>query len=203
MNTIINFANKIHDLLNLTRKIDFLGPLALRLYLVPIFWMAGTHKLEGFDDIVEWFGNSEWGLGLPMPFVMALLATATEILGAVFLLFGFAVRYIAIPLIFTMLVAIFAVHGEYGWQSIADPNGSFANERVMESAQKLDYAKEILKEHGNYDWLTSSGNFVILNNGIEFAVTYLFMLLMLLFSGAGRFASIDYWIHRKFRAKSE
>lgn len=203
MNTIINLANKAHDLLDLTRKVDFLGPLALRLYLVPIFWMAGTHKLDGFEGIVEWFGNTEWGLGLPMPFVFAVLATATEILGAVFLLLGFAVRYIAIPLIFTMLVAIVSVHGEYGWQSIADAGGSFANERVMTSVDKLDAAKEILKEHGNYDWLTSSGNFVVLNNGIEFAATYLIMLLMLMFSGAGRYVSLDFWIHKKFRHNND
>jgi putative oxidoreductase len=36
---------KLHALLNLTRKLDFLGPLALRLYLVPIFWMAGLKKI--------------------------------------------------------------------------------------------------------------------------------------------------------------
>ena len=38
--------NRLQNLLDTTRTIDFLAPLALRLYLVPIFWMAGTHKLE-------------------------------------------------------------------------------------------------------------------------------------------------------------
>lgn len=193
------WLNRFHDLLDFSRKADFLGPLALRLYLVPVFWMAGTHKLAGFDGIVEWFGNSEWGLGLPFPLLMAVLATGTEIIGAICLAAGFAVRYLAVPLIFTMIVAIVSVHGEFGWQAIADPSAPFANERVMESADKLARAKAILKEHGNYNWLTSSGNFVVLNNGIEFAMTYLVMLLMLFFSGAGRIFSLDYWIAKRFR----
>ena len=33
---------KPQELLNLTRKADFLGPLALRLYLAHVMWMAGT-----------------------------------------------------------------------------------------------------------------------------------------------------------------
>ena len=71
--------NKLYELLELTKKVDFLAPLALRLYLVPIFWMAGTKKWGSFDSTVEWFGNSDWGLGLPFPLVLAFLATWTEI----------------------------------------------------------------------------------------------------------------------------
>ena len=43
---------KGYGLLNSSKKLDFLAPLLMRLYLVPIFWMAGTHKIEGFDNIV-------------------------------------------------------------------------------------------------------------------------------------------------------
>jgi len=35
------------------------------------------------------------------------------------------------------------------------------------------------------------------SNGIEMAVTYSIMLLILLFSGGGRFLSLDYWVSRK------
>jgi len=35
------------------------------------------------------------------------------------------------------------------------------------------------------------------NNGIEFAVTYSLMLLILLFQGGGRFISLDYWVSNK------
>ena len=189
-------------LLNKSQKLDFLAPLLLRMYLVPVFWMAGSKKVEGFDGIVEWFGNSDWGLGLPFPFLMAFLATATEFFGAIALFFGVAVRWFSIPLMITMLVAAGTVHWDNGWQAITDPSAPFANERVVEAANKLVIVKNVLQEHTNYDYITSSGSVVMLNNGIEFSMTYFVMLLALLFIGAGRYVSIDYWIERKLYQKS-
>ena len=174
--------------------VDGLATLALRFILVPVFWMAGMQKLNHFDSTVEWFGNSDWGLGLPLPWLLALLATATELLGAILLALGLLTRLIAVPLIITMLVAIISVHWENGWQAIADPQAAFATESVMASSEKLERARDILREHGNYNWLTSSVKFVILNNGIEFAAIYLSMLLALLFLGGGRYVSVDYWL---------
>ncbi|GAA0355698.1 DoxX family protein [Bowmanella denitrificans] len=196
---LFQFFTRLHLQFDKTRALDFLAPLALRFYLVPVFWMAGVNKLEGFDNVVQWFGNEDWGLALPFPYLLALLATWTEILGAVLLLLGFAVRYISIPLMITMLVAAFSAHWQNGWQAIADPSGLFANQQVLDSADKLARAKTILQEHGHYEWLTSSGNFVILNNGIEFSITYFVMLLVLFFAGAGRFISMDYWFARNTR----
>ena len=187
---------KIHSLLNKTRSVDFLAPLMLRMYLVPVFWMAGTKKIDGFEDIVQWFGNTEWGLGLPFPFLMAILATATEFFGAIALFFGVAVRWFSIPLMITMIVAAGTVHWDNGWQAITDPNAPFATERVIEAADKLAIVKDVLQEHTNYDYITSSGSVVMLNNGIEFSVTYFIMLLALLFLGAGRYISVDYWVER-------
>jgi uncharacterized membrane protein YphA (DoxX/SURF4 family) len=187
----------LYGFMESTTAANFLGPLALRLYLVPVFWMAGTKKWDGFDSTVAWIGNPDWGLGLPFPLVLAFLATWTEILGALSLLLGLAVRWVALPLMFTMIVAATTVHLEHGWQAIADPGAPFANERVEASAEKLERARSILRQHGNYEWLTSSGGIVILNNGIEFAATYFIMLLALFFTGAGRFVSLDYWIGRK------
>jgi len=188
---------KLHAGLNFTKKVDFLAPLFLRLYLVPIFWMAGTKKIESFDSTVSWFGNTEWGLGLPFPFLMAVLATATEFFGAIALFFGLAVRWFSIPLMITMIVAAGAVHWDNGWQAITDPSAPFANERVIEAANKLVIVKDVLKEHTNYDYITSSGSIVMLNNGIEFSITYFVMLLALLFMGAGRYISADYWIEKQ------
>lgn len=199
INKIAAFYFRIHDgILGRLQPLDGLAPLALRLYLVPVFWMAGTHKVADFDGIVDWFGNADYGLGLPFPFLMALLATGTEVIGAVLLLLGLATRWIAIPLMVTMLVAAFAVHAPNGWQAIADAGAPFANERVMEAPEKLERARSILQEHGHYEWLTSSGDFVILNNGMEFAVTYFVMLLALFFLGGGRYVSVDYWLARRF-----
>lgn len=200
-NAVINFANRLQDVLNSTRCADGLAPLLLRLYLAPIFLQAGWNKLSHFEDTAAWFGNPEWGLGLPMPEVMAALAAGTEFIGGILLIVGLAVRWVSIPLMITMLVAAFAVHWENGWLAIADGGSWLANERVMEAQDRLAAAKSILQEHGNYSWLTGRGSVVILNNGIEFAITYFVMLLSLFFTGAGRFVSVDYYVEKCFRDK--
>ncbi|MEJ2743736.1 MAG: DoxX family protein, partial [Gammaproteobacteria bacterium] len=110
------------------RRFEFLAPLMLRLYLAPIFIAVGLHKATHFGDIVSWFGNAVWGLGLPFPVVMAFLATVTEIGGGFCLLFGLANRLLSVPLMITMIIAIVTVHGEKGWFAIApsDPEASVA-----------------------------------------------------------------------------
>lgn len=196
---MLAMLNKLQDMLEITFKAGFLAPLLLRLYLAPVFYMAGINKYNSFDETVAWFGNPDWGLGLPMPWPMAFLATATELAGAVLLLLGFATRWISIPLMFTMVVAMFTVHWHNGWLAISTGSGLFATERTMGAIDRLDRAKSILREHGNYSWLTENGSFVVLNNGIEFAATYFIMLLALLYLGAGQYVSVDYWIARKYR----
>ena len=85
-----------------------------------------------------------------------------------------------------------------GWH-VSDASSWLANERVLDAAEKKQRIISILQEHGNYEWLTSSGSVTILNNGIEFAITYFIMLLALFFLGAGRIVSLDYWIHRRVK----
>ncbi len=199
MQALVDMYNRLHDaIFDRTQSLSFLGPLALRLYLVPVFWIAGRNKMNGFDNVVQWFGNPDWGLGLPMPWLMAALATGTEVIGAVLLFLGLAVRWISIPLMITMLVAMFTVHWHNGWQAVHDLQSAGVTERTGEAIQRLDAAKDILKEHGNYSWLTEMGNFVISNSGIEWAVTYFVMLLALFFTGAGGL-SLDKLLSRTFR----
>jgi len=181
-----------------TKVLDFIAPLLLRLYLVPILWMAGSKKFSNFSSTADWFGNEDWGLGLPLPYLFVFLVASTEVLGAIFLLLGFGVRLISIPLMITMLVAGFTVHLKNGWLAIAEGSGIFSSDRTAGAIERLDAAKSLLQNYGNYDWLTENGNFVILNNGVEFAATYFIMLLVLFFIGAGNFVSVDYWLKRKF-----
>ncbi|MES2720192.1 MAG: DoxX family protein [Pseudomonadota bacterium] len=185
--------------LSFLRHVDGLPALGLRLYLVPVLWMAGMQKYASFDDTVSWFGDPDFGLGLPMPWLMAFLAMATELGGAVLLAVGLATRWVSIPLLITMIVAILTVHGEFGWQAIADASAPFANERVMQAVANLDSIRALVREHGDYDALTGSGSIVILNNGIEFAATYALMLLALMASGGGRYVSLDYFWARWLR----
>lgn len=198
----------LHKLLDKSLAFEGIAPLLLRLYLAPVMIQGGWTKYQGFTGIVDWFGNDDYGLGLPFPFILAFLATAAELVGGIFLLFGLATRWVAIPLMVTMLVATFTVHWANGWAAIADASSWMAdgtillNETVLNAPDKLAAAKDILQEHGNYQWLTSSGKFVVLNNGIEFAITYFVMLLSLFFTGGGKYTSIDYFLRKKFIAKN-
>ena len=187
---------------------DGIPLLLLRLYLAPVMIQAGWNKASSFDSIVDWFGNDDYGLGLPMPLVMAFLATAAELVGGVLLLLGALTRLVSIPLMVTMIVAMVSVHAKNGWLAIADASSWLAdgtillNENIMAAPEKLSAAKSLLQEHGHYDWLTSSGYFVVLNNGIEFAATYFIMLLVLFIYGGGRFFSVDYYVNKSMRSKS-
>jgi uncharacterized membrane protein YphA (DoxX/SURF4 family) len=184
--------------LNVIKHTEGLAALSLRIYLAPVLMQAGYNKLSHFEDTAAWFGNPDWGLGLPMPEVMTALAAGTELFGGFLLLIGLATRIVALPMMATMVVAAFAVHLPNGWLAIADASSWLANEQVLASAEKLSAAKAILQQHGNYEWLTSSGNFVILNNGIEFAITYLIMLFAIFALGGGRYTSVDYFISRRY-----
>ena len=204
---------------------DFLSPLLFRAILAPVMIIAGYNKLRLGDQeanfleqllpkqhIVDWFGNSEWGLGLPAPDLLAFLAGWTEFGGGWLLLLGLGVRVVAVPLMVTMLVAAFTVHWDNGWHAIAPSNGATSPAMVLhwlgidagtaslqnsdEVATRLGRIKDILETHGRTDYLYGRGGVVILNNGIQFAVLYFGMLLSLFFTGAGRWLSLDYWISR-------
>lgn len=200
MSVIIKLMNWVQDLFDtVAGAFYFICPLLLRLYLAPIFWMAGSKKVTNIDSTIEWFGNKEWGLGLPFPELMAWMASLTEAGGAVLLFMGLGTRWISIPLMATMIVAVVTVHLQNGWLAVAEGAGFFATDRTMGAIERLDRAKDILKEHGDYSWLTENGSIVVLNNGIEFAATYFLMLFALLVIGGGKYISLDYWIARKFR----
>lgn len=195
---------RYQKIINSLSNIDGIAPLLIRLYLAPIFIQAGWNKLTAFESTVQWFGNADWGLGLPFPELMATLAIGAEFFGGWLLLFGLFTRLISLPLMVTMLVAAFSVHIKNGWLVLADSSSwladgtIFLNESIMAAADKKQAAIEILKEHGNYEWLTSSGSFTILNNGIEFSITYLIMLVALFFLGAGRYTSVDHYLAKRF-----
>lgn len=203
-----------HDgVVALLKRLAFISPLMMRLYLAPVMIAAGLSKVYHLDATAQWFEHS---LGLPEPMLMAQLAAYTELIGGFCLLFGFALRWACIPLLITMAVAAVTVHWPNGWFAIApsDPLNSAAKpladiglpaareslENSVEVGRRLERASAILQEHGNYPWLTAKGNFVVLNNGIEFAATYFIMLLALLISGAGRWLSLDFYLDRQCRA---
>ncbi len=215
MQAMIELYYRFHEwLFGKLKHLSGLPILMIRLYLGPIMIIAGLNKFANIEDIISWFGNPDWGLGLPAPAFMAYLATFTEIIGGWALVLGFGTRWVSIPLMITMVVAAVTAHLDNGWSAIAASNaetnvGKFwswfgfgdaaANQAAAEEvASRVSKARELLATHGNSSWLNAKGNFVILQNGIEFAATYFIMLFVLLFSGGGKYFSVDYWINRKF-----
>lgn len=173
-----------------SRGVDFLVPLAIRLYLLPIFLDGAHSKIVGFPALVTWFGapHAQGGLGMPAPLLMALLATAAEAVGCVALIFGLFTRLAVVPLLVTMSVALLTVHWSHGWAALAP--------KAAESTLRLQAFMEWLAQNfpGRFNYITELGDPVILNNGVEFTVTYLIMLAALFFYGGGRYVSLDYWI---------
>lgn len=206
----MNFLYSIRQRL---QYFDGLASLGLRLFLAPIFIHAGMGKLQFMADnvslferlqanpnVVAWFGNSDWGLGLPAPDLLAALAGWTEFLGGWLLLFGLFTRLIALPLMFTMIVAAVTAHWDNGWHALPEAKltvpWEWRMDLIEEGNDRKTRAISILKEHGNYQYLTEAGSFTVLKNGIEFAATYFLMLLVLFFYGGGRYLSLDYWLFK-------
>ena len=94
-------------------KLTDLPPLFMRLMLAYGFYKPMTYKIKDFSGTADWFAS----LGMPFPLLNAYMAGITELLGVIFLVFGFKTRYIAFPLIITMLVAIFTVHIDNGFNA--------------------------------------------------------------------------------------
>ncbi|MFM1871953.1 MAG: hypothetical protein RL398_1375 [Planctomycetota bacterium] len=101
-----------------------LGLFALRAVLAVVFLFHGSQKLfgafggYGLDGTAQWMGS----IGIPLPFVSALLAALSETLGGVALLTGVAFRTTLIPLALTMLVAAFVGHAGKGFSAQAGGN---------------------------------------------------------------------------------
>jgi len=173
------------------RGLDFLPPLLFRLFLAPLLWVSGSQKL-GFatsSDFV-WYNPLTWlntdnpvhqatSAGLAnLPFigdsVAGLLTTSIgwlEVIGAFLLLIGFAVRWISLPLL--ALIALTGFMALNGQDIIAA-------------------LKELLMTHGYTDMSSS---------GFSKAAMYFLMLLALFFMGAGRFFSVDWFLHRRLHNK--
>ncbi|NKB99753.1 MAG: DoxX family membrane protein [Pseudomonadales bacterium] len=220
MNSTTNTIADLYDrAVGLLVHFDGVASILLRLILAPVLIGAGWEKINGNN----WFSQDL----LPFPFSIVpvelswFLASWTEFIGGICILFGLATRIWAVPLAVTMLVAAASVHWDNGWPAIApstppkvciqetDANSnSFeryikcynVNARTIEASERLTKAKSILREHGNYRYLNGSGSIVKLNSGIEFAAIYFAMLLGLLIIGGGRYFSIDYYLRRVFRS---
>ena len=77
------------------------------------FYGPATMKWGNISGIAEWFA----GMGIPFPGLNAYLAASTEMAAVILLPLGLATRFISIPLLFTMVVAIVTVHLGNGFEA--------------------------------------------------------------------------------------
>ena len=94
------------------------GIALLRVGIGGIFVAHGIQKLAvfGIGGLAGMLGP----LGIPFPTLSAIAVTAAELLGGLALVAGFATRWAALPIAFSMLVAGITVHLQQGFFA---PNG--------------------------------------------------------------------------------
>lgn len=107
---VITLYQQAADKLSSLRDLPLL---ALRLILAVGFFGPAMMKLNDIGAIAGWFES----MGMPMPTLNAYMATFTEVAGVVLLALGLATRFITIPLIIVMLVAIKTVHWGNGFEA--------------------------------------------------------------------------------------
>ena len=167
------------------RIFDFIAPLAIRLFLAPMFWVSGVKHLGLFSssDFViynpltwvntEAFQQSAAAMsntvlsGVGAESVLILIGTI-EIVAAIFLVLGFAVRWVVLALMFVVVVLGLMSMGEAGF---------------------LTTMQQLVMSHGYTD---------MANNMTEVYLVYFVLLLALFFMGAGRWFSLDWYIYRNF-----
>lgn len=80
--------------------------LVIRLFWGVLFFLTGLGKLHNIDTVITFFHS----LNIPLTTFSAYLVAFIEFVGGVLLVVGFASRLIAIPLMLTMIIALFAAH---------------------------------------------------------------------------------------------
>lgn len=173
------------------KGLDFLPPLLFRFFLAPIFWVEGSQRLGLFtgSDII-WYDPRTWldaatyqasvdtltnasgVMAVPAPNIMNGVIGGIEVAAALLLVLGFAVRWISLPLLGVVTLMGLAAF------------------KLQGTATQT--ATELLMTHG---YATP------LHNGIDATIVLVLMILALFFMGAGRFLSIDWWIHNSFYKK--
>lgn len=93
-------------------KMNSLGLLILRVAFGCFMLVHGIPKLKGFSEMSDKFPDP---LGIGSQFSL-ISAIGAEVGCSLLLILGLGTRIAALPLVFTMLIALFVVHGADPWQ---------------------------------------------------------------------------------------
>lgn len=105
---IKKLIEKFNNIANKGQSIALLG---LRLVLAYGFYETAKIKWQDIGSVADWFES----IGIIAPKFNAYLAATTEMAGVFLLALGLGVRFISIPLIITMVVAIKTAHWANGF----------------------------------------------------------------------------------------
>jgi putative oxidoreductase len=86
----------------ITDRLGFLAPLLIRLTVGLVFIGTGWGKLHSLDDVTDFFTR----LHIPFPALNARVVATTEFVGGSLLIAGLGARLVALPMAFTMVIAI-------------------------------------------------------------------------------------------------
>ena len=79
---------------------------------------------------------------------MVYIAGLTELLGGIALVIGLAVRWLAIPMLFTMMVAATTAHWDNGWHALPETQlqvpWEWRTDLIEAANVRKDRAREIL-----------------------------------------------------------
>jgi len=119
------------------------GLLLLRVGIGCLMLVHGIAKIQGYSQMADAFPDPI-GLGSKFSLIMAI---AVEVGGSLLLIIGLATRLVAIPLGFTMVVALFLVHSKDPW-----------NAKELAAAYLLVYVVLLLTGPGRFSldhcWVT-------------------------------------------------
>jgi putative oxidoreductase len=87
---------------SLLDKVQWLGPLLVRISLASVFIVTGWGKLHDLPKVTGFFTE----LGIPMPAFNAGMVSCVEFGGGILILLGLFTRFAAVPMAISMLVAI-------------------------------------------------------------------------------------------------
>ena len=87
--------------------------LLARIALAYGFYQPAVLKWSNLDATASWFAS----IGIPLPYFATLLSASFEIVGVVLLALGLFTRFISLPLMIIMLIAIFVVHLPNGFSA--------------------------------------------------------------------------------------
>lgn len=88
------------------------GLLVLRVAISGLMLVHGLQKATAFSDLKDKFADP-LGMGSPLSLISAIGA---EVGCSLLLIVGLGTRLAAIPLAFTMIIALFVIHAEDGWK---------------------------------------------------------------------------------------